>query len=82
MDKTKESKGTTEKIQTVLEKEVNSYLKLHSGSCELLDFDDGIVTIRMHGGCSGCPSSQSTLLNGILPILKEKIPEIEDVTLE
>ncbi len=43
--------------------------------------DDGIVTLRLYGGCSGCPSSQITLFNGIVPILKEKIPEIRDVVL-
>ena len=48
---------------------------------ELIDVDDGIVTIRLYGGCSGCPSSHITLFNGIVPILKEKLPEIKDVVL-
>ena len=70
-----------EKIKAVIEDDVNPYLAMHSGSCELVDFDSGIVTIKLQGGCSGCPSSQITLFNGITPILKEKIPEIEDVVL-
>jgi Fe/S biogenesis protein NfuA len=68
-------------IQEVIEKDVNPYLAMHSGSCELVDVDDGIVTIRLFGGCSGCPSSHITLFNGIEPILKEKIPEIKEVVL-
>ena len=70
-----------EKIKDVIDKDINPYLKLHSGSCELVDYDDGVVTIKMQGGCSGCPSSQITLLNGILPIMQEKVPEVEDVIL-
>ncbi len=70
-----------EQIKEVIEKEINPQLELHSGGCELLDVEDGIVTIRLYGGCSGCPSSHITLFNGIVPILKEKFPDIKDVLL-
>jgi Fe/S biogenesis protein NfuA len=70
-----------EEIKLVIEKEINPQLELHSGGCELLDVDDGIVTIRLFGGCSGCPSSHITLFNGIVPILKDKFPDIKDVIL-
>lgn len=70
-----------DKIKKVIEEDINPFLELHAGGCELLDYDDGIVTLRLFGGCSGCPSSQITLFNGIVPIFKEKIPEIKDVTL-
>ena len=70
-----------EKIKEVIEKEINPQLELHAGGCELVDVDDGIVTIRLYGGCQGCPSSHLTLFNGIVPVLKENIPEIKDVVL-
>lgn len=70
-----------ENIQKAIEDEINPQLALHSGSCELVDFEDGIVSIKMQGGCSGCPSSAITLFNGIVPILTEKFPEVEDVVL-
>ena len=70
-----------EEIQKIIESDINPMLELHSGGCELVDVDDGIVTLRLFGGCSGCPSSQITLFNGIVPILKEKIPEVRDVVL-
>ncbi len=44
-----------EKIKEIIEKEINPVLELHAGGCELLDVDDGVVTLRMFGGCSGCP---------------------------
>ncbi|MCX6105275.1 MAG: NifU family protein [Proteobacteria bacterium] len=70
-----------EKIKEIIENEINPQLQLHAGGCELLDVDDGVVTLRMYGGCSGCPSSSITLFNGIVPILKEHFPEIKDVLL-
>ena len=71
-----------EKIKEVIDNEINPQLQFHSGSCELVTFIDGIVTLRLFGGCSGCPSSHITLFNGIVPILKDKIPEVLDVVLE
>ena len=70
-----------EQVKEIIEKDINPQLAFHSGGCELIDVDDGIVTIRLFGGCSGCPSSHITLFNGIVPILKEKIPEVKDVIL-
>lgn len=70
-----------EEIKKIIESDINPQLELHAGGCELIDVDDGIVTIRLYGGCSGCPSSHITLFNGIVPILKEKLPEIKDVVL-
>lgn len=70
-----------EKIKQVIATEINPQLALHAGGCELIDVEDGIVTLRMYGGCSGCPSSAITLFNGIVPILKEHVPEVRDVVL-
>ena len=70
-----------EEIKKVIEEEINPQLELHSGGCELLNVEDGIVTLRLYGGCSGCPSSQLTLFNGIVPLLRDKFPDIKDVVL-
>ena len=72
----------TDQIKTVLEEDINPFLAMHQGSCEFISFEDGIVTIRLQGGCSGCPASHITLFNSIVPILREKIPEVEDVMLD
>jgi Fe-S cluster biogenesis protein NfuA/nitrite reductase/ring-hydroxylating ferredoxin subunit len=37
------------------------YLESHGGGVELVGVQDGIVRLRMHGSCSGCPSSAMTL---------------------
>ena len=50
------------------------------GDVELIDItDDGIVKIRLHGACVGCPSSSVTLKLGIERNLKEHVPEISSV---
>lgn len=50
------------------------------GDVELVSVDDqGRVTIRLHGACVGCPSSQMTLKMGIERNLKDHVPEVTSV---
>ena len=50
------------------------------GDIELADVDaDGVVHVRLHGTCIGCPSSAMTLTLGIERILKDQIPEVTRV---
>jgi len=70
---------TFDKLLKIVEDEINPVLAMHSGSCEVKNFDSEtkIVSLRLHGGCSGCPSSSITLYNGIVPILQEHFPELQ-----
>jgi NFU1 iron-sulfur cluster scaffold homolog, mitochondrial len=43
------------------------------------DPDTGIVTLKMMGACSGCPSSAITLKSGIENMLMHYIPEVKAV---
>jgi Fe-S cluster biogenesis protein NfuA len=50
------------------------------GDIELVDvLPDGVVQIRFHGACNGCPSSSMTLHMGIERNLKERVPAIKQV---
>ncbi len=50
------------------------------GDLELVDVDaDGVVHVRLHGACIGCPSSTMTLTMGIERNLKSQIPEVTAV---
>ena len=50
------------------------------GDIELVDVSPtGVVQIRFHGACHGCPSSTMTLQDGILRNLRERVPEVTDV---
>ena len=46
---------------------------------ELLDIEEGVVTLRMMGACGGCPMSTMTLKRGIEQRLREMVPGIERV---
>jgi Fe-S cluster biogenesis protein NfuA len=50
------------------------------GDIELADVTDtGIVRIRLHGACVGCPSSLVTLKMGIERNLRDHVPEVKVV---
>jgi len=50
------------------------------GDIEFVDIDEqGVVQLRLHGACVGCPSSTMTLKMGIERNLKERVPEVSEV---
>lgn len=50
------------------------------GDVELVEVTaDGIVSVRFHGACVDCPSSNDTLKHGIERNLKEHVPEVSSV---
>lgn len=50
------------------------------GDLELVEVcDDGVVKVRMHGACVGCPSASMTLKMGIERTVKENVPQITEV---
>lgn len=50
------------------------------GDLELVDVtDDGVVEIRLHGACVGCPSSLMTLKVGVEQNLRDHVPEVREV---
>jgi len=50
------------------------------GDIELVDVSgNGVVQIRFHGACQGCPSAGMTLQFGIERNLREKVPEVTEV---
>ena len=50
------------------------------GDIELVDvLSDGVVHVRFHGACHGCPSSMMTLHHGIERNLRERLPQITRV---
>ena len=50
------------------------------GDIEFVGIDaQGVVQIRFHGACHGCPSSSMTLHDGIQRNLRERVPEVTRV---
>ena len=69
----KKSKLTLE-IEEILETSIRPSIQMDGGDIELVSCKDGIIKVFLKGACSGCPSSQMTLKNGIEVLLKEKFP--------
>ncbi|MGD0220033.1 MAG: NifU family protein, partial [Acidimicrobiales bacterium] len=66
-------------VITVLEEQVNPQIALHGGRADLVAVDEGIVYLRMSGGCQGCGLAAVTLTRGITVAIKQAFPEIVDV---
>lgn len=67
-----------ERIKEVLDS-VRPALQADGGDVEYIDFNDGIVTVRLKGACGSCPMSMMTLKHGIEARLREMIPEVKAV---
>ena len=67
-----------EEVEKALEK-VRPALQADGGDVELIDVQDGIVSVKLTGACGGCPMAQMTLKAGIERAIKEAIPNIKGV---
>jgi Fe-S cluster biogenesis protein NfuA len=66
-------------IKTVLNREIRPVVALDGGDITFAKFENDVVYLKMKGACSGCPSSQATLKDGIEVRLKEVFPQIKEV---
>lgn len=67
------------KIKWVLDNEIRPAVAVDGGDVQFVSYQQGYLKIAMKGACSGCPSSQITLKEGIETHLKEMFPEIVSV---
>ena len=67
-----------EKVEAVLTK-VRPALQADGGDVELIDVNEGVVSLKLKGACAGCPMATMTLRQGIERVLREQIPEIKEV---
>ena len=64
-----------DRILAVLD-EIRPTLQADGGDVEFIDFNEGVVIVRMRGACGSCPMSMVTLKQGIEARLKARIPEV------
>ncbi len=67
--------GEAHEIALYLEQTVSDMLAAHSGFARLEAYSDSVAHIRLGGGCSGCPSSTLTLVQGVKTMLQERFGE-------
>lgn len=68
-----------QRIRQILDAEIRPAVASDGGDVVYQDYADGILTLRLVGACSGCPSSTMTLKMGIERRLKEDVPELREV---
>ena len=82
IERTKTASAVETKIIEALEEYVKPAVEQDGGAIHFKSFEDGIVTVVMKGSCSGCPSSTVTLKSGIERLLKQLVPEVNEVVAE
>ncbi len=65
-----------ERVEEVLDK-IRPALMADGGNVELVDVEDGVVTVRLTGACAGCPMSTMTLRAGVERVLQQELPELK-----
>jgi Fe-S cluster biogenesis protein NfuA len=79
MTQATQSPTIRERVQNVINL-IRPAVQADGGDIELVGVtDEGVVQIRFHGACHGCPSSTMTLQMGIERNLREKVPEVTQV---
>ena len=68
-----------DKIQQVLDEQINPAVAGHGGHVSLIDVKDKTVYVQLGGGCQGCGMADVTLKQGIEVMIKEAVPEIEEI---
>ena len=67
-----------DKVRKALDK-IRPSLQADGGDLGFVEFDNGIVKVKLQGACAGCPMSQMTIKRGVEQYLKEIIPEVKAV---
>jgi len=69
------------KVSDVIDARVKPKLLEHYGDIQLISVEDGVVSVKLLGACSGCPSAKFTIEDVVLAGIREELPEITEVVL-
>lgn len=68
-----------DRIQGILDREVNPSVASHGGVVRLLEVKENMVYIQMGGGCQGCGMADVTLKQGVEIAIRSEIPEVGEI---
>ena len=68
-----------ERVQSLLDSELNPAVAAHGGRMSLVGVRDNKVYLTFGGGCHGCGMVDMTLKHGVEARIRELIPEVEEV---
>ncbi len=70
---------TAEKVQRLIDTEINQAVAAHGGQVNFLGLEGDRVLLSFGGGCHGCGMVDVTLKQGIEARIKELIPEVKEI---
>lgn len=76
MKRSADSDAIRQKVEAVLQNEVNPGIASHGGYIEVLDVKGSTLYIRMGGGCQGCGMASVTLKQGVERAIRAEVPEV------
>ncbi|OGT97215.1 MAG: hypothetical protein A3I79_03155, partial [Gemmatimonadetes bacterium RIFCSPLOWO2_02_FULL_71_11] len=68
-----------EQVADVFETRINPMVASHGGRVDLIDVQDGVVLLRLGGGCQGCGMANVTLRQGIETTLRQMVPAVQGI---
>ena len=68
-----------ERVQQVLDTEINPSVAGHGGMIKLIDVKENVVYIQMGGGCQGCGQADVTLKFGIEASIRAVVDGVGDI---
>jgi Fe-S cluster biogenesis protein NfuA len=69
-----------EEIKKQIREKIRPMLVMDGGNIEFVEYgDDNVLKVKLLGACHGCPMAGFTLKNAVFEVLKEYVPEIEEV---
>ncbi len=78
-DNVPSSEEIRERVQQVLDTEINPSVAAHGGVVGVIDVQDNRVFIQMGGGCQGCGQADVTLKLGIENAIRAAVPGVGDI---
>jgi Fe-S cluster biogenesis protein NfuA len=69
----------TKDVERILDV-IRPAMEADAGGVELVQVQEGTITVRLRGTCLACPSAGLTMKHGIERTLKERLPWVTEVT--
>lgn len=75
-----EAKSIEQQIELALAK-IRPFIQRDGGDVEFVNFENGIVRVRMLGACQGCSLIDQTIGDGLEVVLMDEVPGVIGVEL-
>ncbi len=69
-------------IEAILDEQVRPALHSHGGDIRIQHYVDGVLTVKLLGQCSECPSAMETTESLVGAVVMQALPEVKQVVLD